>query len=146
MFKASPATTVQRFPLVSGKRGRRFFLGLLVVGALLLWFFLYDYYFYAPRNAWRFVNHICEKRIEDAKAMMPPEELQKIPEWYWEELLQRDCGEPPRYYIGGVCIPLINNEIPFWLAIPVDEGTDTRDGRFVFIADGRVIRVGETAP
>lgn len=110
-----------------------------VVAAVLLWCF----YVPAHWTANRFVEHVYEGRIDEARAMVAADDLDRIPVEYWDDLGRTEFGEHSDYAITGVYLPFVNNELGFWLHTRDGENW-MRDNRVLWVADGGTVRVSLT--
>ncbi|MBV10849.1 hypothetical protein [Rubinisphaera sp.] len=91
----------------------------------------------------RFIMHIHKHRIEEAKSMIDPVDLEKLPPEYWERIANAQFPEDPKWGISYTAGTLLFSTIAFWLLIQ-DENGWQRDSSVNYSAVGNSIIIRST--
>ncbi len=85
-------------------------------------------------TAQRFVQHIHAHRIDDAKQMIDPADLSKLPPEYWDSLIETEFDKEDGWLMSYTVGTLLQSRIVFMVG---------GDYSVSYIAEGRTVRVKE---
>lgn len=91
----------------------------------------------------RFIGHIHAHRIDDAKAMIATQDLNRLPTEYWHRLANTQFNDDIGWSMSYTSESLLHSVVVFWINVPDGEGSN-RDSSVQYYASGRLVTVHET--
>lgn len=94
-------------------------------------------------TATQFLQYVYAHQLDDAKRMIDPEDLNKLPPEYWSRIEHTEFRDDLGWSFSYTRYSLLRSTIAFWVNVP--DGNDwTKDASVQYYATGRKIKVQET--